>query len=144
VHRAATLRIGGRVVVLRHLGRGHTAGDLVVQVPDADLLLAGDLVEQSGPPAFGDSFPLEWPETVAGLLHLAGPGTIVVPGHGRPVDREFVAAQHRDLATLAWLIRDGDADGAPAEAVAAKAPFGPAVALAAVRRGYAELAGRSG
>lgn len=141
VHRHATLRLGDRMVLLRHLGRGHTAGDLVVQVPDADLLVAGDLVEQGGPPSFEDSFPVEWPDTVAGLLHLAGPGTTVVPGHGGLVDREFIAAQHRDLAALAWLIRDGDADGAPAEAVAARAPFGPAAALTAVLRGYAELSG---
>ena len=144
VVRTATLRLGGRPVQLRHLGRGHTAGDLVVQVPDADLLLAGDLVEESGPPSFEDAYPLEWPETVAGLLHLAGPATTVVPGHGRPVDREFVASQQRDLAALAWLIRDGDADRAPVAAVAAKAPFGPEPAAVAVRRGYAELAGRTG
>ncbi|WP_442933713.1 hypothetical protein [Micromonospora sp. CPCC 206060] len=42
---------------------------------------------------------------------------------------------------LAWLIRDGHADGAPAERLAARAPFGPRAALAAVRRGYAELTG---
>lgn len=144
VHRQATLRIGDRVVLLRHLGRGHTAGDLVVHVPDADLLVAGDLVEEGGPPAFGDSYPLEWPEAVAGLLHLTGPGTTVVPGHGALVDREFVTAQHRELTALAWLIRDGDADGAPAEALAARAPFGPEAALTAVRRGYAELSGRGG
>jgi glyoxylase-like metal-dependent hydrolase (beta-lactamase superfamily II) len=144
VHRSATLRVGDRVVVLRHLGRGHTAGDLVVQVPDADLVLAGDLVEPDAPPSFEDSFPIEWPETVAGMLRLTGPGTTVVPGHGRLVDREFVVAQHHDLARLAWLIRDGDADRAPAEAVAAAAPFGPEAALTAVRRGYAELSGSSG
>lgn len=144
VHQQATVRLGDRLVLLRHLGRGHTAGDLVVQVPDADLLVAGDLVEQSGPPAFEDAYPLEWPETVAALLRLAGPDTTVVPGHGTPVDREFVAAQHRDLAALAWLIRDGDAAGAPAEAVAATAPFGPEAALTAAQRGYAELAGRAG
>jgi hypothetical protein len=40
------------------------------------------------------------------------------------------------------VIRDGHADGAPAEHVAAKAPFGPDAALVAVRRGYAELSGR--
>jgi hypothetical protein len=55
-----------------------------------------------------------------------------------------VVAQHHDLARLAWLIRDGDADRAPAEAVAAAAPFGPEAALTAVRRGYAELSGSSG
>jgi hypothetical protein len=54
-----------------------------------------------------------------------------------------VHRQHDKLTALAWLIRDGHADGAPAEAVAAKAPFGAAAALPAVRRGYAELAGRT-
>jgi glyoxylase-like metal-dependent hydrolase (beta-lactamase superfamily II) len=143
VHRRTTLRVGGRLVVLTHLGRGHTAGDLVVQVPDADVLVAGDLVEQSGPPAFEDSYPLEWPETLAALGHLLGSRTAVVPGHGAVVDRTFVAGQHDRLAGLAWLIREGHADGAPTEAVAARAPFDPPGALTAVRRGYAELGGRA-
>jgi glyoxylase-like metal-dependent hydrolase (beta-lactamase superfamily II) len=139
----ATLDVGGRRVVLRHLGRGHTDGDLVVLVPDADAVLAGDLVEESGPPQFGDAYPLEWPETLAALAHLTGPASVVVPGHGAPVDRAFVRAQHAELTRLDWLIRDGDADGAPAEAVAARAPFGRTTSLVAVKRGYAELAGRA-
>jgi glyoxylase-like metal-dependent hydrolase (beta-lactamase superfamily II) len=139
VHRTATLTVGGREVVLRHHGRGHTAGDLSVHVPDADVLIAGDLVEQSGPPDFGDAYPLEWPETLGALRQFAGAGTAVVPGHGAVVDRPFVDAQHDELAALAWLIREAHADGARPEAVAAKAPFGPRAALVAVRRGYAEL-----
>jgi glyoxylase-like metal-dependent hydrolase (beta-lactamase superfamily II) len=143
VHRTAVLTVGGRTVVLHHLGRGHTAGDLVVHIPDADVLVAGDLVEESGPPDFTDAYPLEWPETVAALRHLAGPRTVVVPGHGAVVDRAFVTAQHEQLATLAWLIRAGHADGQPPEKVAAQAPFGPEVALTAVRRGYAEISGEA-
>jgi glyoxylase-like metal-dependent hydrolase (beta-lactamase superfamily II) len=143
VHMVAELAVGGRSVVLRHLGRGHTAGDLVVLVPDADVVVAGDLIEQGGPPTFGDAYPLEWPESVAALCRLIGPGTVVVPGHGALVDEAFVRGQHEDLTALAWLIRDGHYDGAPVEAVAAKAPFGAAVALPAIRRGYAELAGRT-
>lgn len=141
VHREAELRVGGRAVRLLHLGRGHTAGDLVVQVPDADLVVAGDLVEEGGPPAFGDAYPLEWPDTVHELLHLLGPRTAVVPGHGAVVERAFVAEQHRQLVELEWLIRDGHADGARPEAVAAKAPFGPEASLTAIRRGYTELSG---
>lgn len=34
VHLEATLDLGDRPVALRHLGRGHSVGDLVVQVPD--------------------------------------------------------------------------------------------------------------
>ncbi|MEU4569547.1 MBL fold metallo-hydrolase [Micromonospora sp. NPDC023956] len=141
VHTETVLDVGGRRVVLHHPGRGHTAGDLVVHVPDADVLVAGDLVEQSGPPAFEESYPLQWPEAVAALLRLTTPTTTVVPGHGDPVDVAFVRAQHGQLADLAWLIRAGHTGGAPPERVAAEAPFGARAALVAARRGYAELDG---
>ena len=137
---AATLSLSGRKVELRYLGPGHTAGDLVVCVPDADVVIAGDLIEEGGPPTFEDAFPLEWPHTVERLLQLVtGP---VVPGHGAVVDRDFVAAQHEELSRLAWLIRESHADGADPRKVASQAPFGRATALVAVTRGYAELAGR--
>lgn len=142
VHTESTLDIGGRVAVLRHFGPGHTDGDLVVHVPDADLIVAGDLVEESGPPAFEDSFPVRWPEAVAALLDLTGPASTVVPGHGALVGREFVHGQHTDLTTLAWLIREGHANGSAPEQVAKHSPFGADVSLVAVRRGYAELANR--
>jgi glyoxylase-like metal-dependent hydrolase (beta-lactamase superfamily II) len=141
VHRESTLDIGGRRVVLRHLGRGHTAGDLVVEVPDAGVVVAGDLVEEGAAPSFEDAYPLEWPETLAALLRLTPAEAVVVPGHGSVVGRPFVAGLHDDLTALAWLIRDGHADGALAGSVAARAPFGREVALTAVRRGYAELDG---
>jgi glyoxylase-like metal-dependent hydrolase (beta-lactamase superfamily II) len=141
VHREATLDVGGREVRLLHLGRGHTDGDLVVSVPDTDLLIAGDLVEESGPPSFNDAYPLEWPETLAALLRLAGPDTIILPGHGAPVDRGFVTVQHRELTDLEWLIRAGHADDAAPESVAARAPFGATASLPAIHRGYAELRG---
>jgi glyoxylase-like metal-dependent hydrolase (beta-lactamase superfamily II) len=142
VHTESTMDIGGRVLELRHLGRGHTEGDLVVQVPDAAVLLAGDLIEQGAPPSFDDSFPIDWPDTVHQLLHLATLATVVVPGHGGLVDADFVRAQHDELAELAWLIRAGHADGAPAQEVAVKAPYAAEVALTAVNRGYLQLSGR--
>jgi hypothetical protein len=58
------------------------------------------------------------------------------------VDPEFVQRQHDDLTRLEWLIRDGHADGARPEEVAASAPYGRDAALVAVRRGYGELSGR--
>jgi glyoxylase-like metal-dependent hydrolase (beta-lactamase superfamily II) len=137
----AAIELGGRVVDLAHLGRGHTDGDVVVSVPDAAVLLAGDLVETAGPPGFGDAYPLEWPDTLAAVLHLTTAATVVVPGHGRPVGVDAARAQHDELTALAWLIREGHASGATVEAVAAKAPFDRETSLVAVSRGYAELAG---
>src|SRR5580658_419679 len=39
--------LGDRIVELVFLGRGHTSGDIVVRVPDADAEIVGDLVEES-------------------------------------------------------------------------------------------------
>jgi glyoxylase-like metal-dependent hydrolase (beta-lactamase superfamily II) len=145
VREETVLDVGGRTVQLVHLGRGHTDDDLVVVVPDAATVVAGDLVEESGPPGFGDAWPLDWPATDAALLEivegLVGTAT-VVPGHGAAVGRDFVKAQHDELARLAWLCRDGHADDRPPEDVAAVAPYGPGVALVAVLRAYADLDGR--
>lgn len=104
---AATMHVGDRRVDLRHLGRGHTDNDLVVHVPDAAAWLVGDLVEESGPPMYGSgSFPLDWPATVAALVDQVGAdrAAVVVPGHGAPVDRAFVAAQQAQLRAAADLI----------------------------------------
>ncbi|SCF03943.1 MBL fold metallo-hydrolase [Micromonospora mirobrigensis] len=141
VHTETVLDVGGRRVVLRHPGPGHTDADLVVHVPDADVLVAGDLVERSGPPAFEDSYPLRWPDAVADLLRLTTGATVVVPGHGEPVGVDFVREQHRRLVDQAWLIRAAHTGGAPPERVAAESPFGARPGLVAARRGYAELDG---
>jgi glyoxylase-like metal-dependent hydrolase (beta-lactamase superfamily II) len=52
----ATVEIdpGGRSVELRFLGRGHTDNDIVVLVEDADVLFAGDLLENDATPFFDD------------------------------------------------------------------------------------------
>jgi glyoxylase-like metal-dependent hydrolase (beta-lactamase superfamily II) len=101
VHGSATVDLGGRTVTLLHPGAGHTDHDLVVHVPDAAVLFAGDLVEQGAPPSFDDAYPRIWPSTVDKLLALGA--HTVVPGHGDPVDADFVAAQRDELAEVAVL-----------------------------------------
>jgi len=141
VRREHTLDLGDRDVVLRHFGRAHSPGDLVLHVPDADTVMTGDIIEQGAPPQFGDGYPLDWPDVAAEIRRLCGRYTTVVPGHGEVVDRIFVGLQHDDLSRLAWLIRDGHADGAPAATVAAESPFDLATSLVAVDRGYQALDG---
>lgn len=95
----ATVDLGGRHVTLRHFGRGHTGHDAVVDVPDADVTVVGDLVEEGAPPAFEDSFPLEWAATLDALLPTLRRN--VVPGHGDVVDAAFVAEQRGQIAQVA-------------------------------------------
>jgi glyoxylase-like metal-dependent hydrolase (beta-lactamase superfamily II) len=99
---ATALDLGDRRVEIAHLGRGHTEGDLVVVVPDADVLFAGDLLESAGPPSFGsDSVPDEWPATLDAVIGLMTATTLAVPGHGEPVGREFVFEQRGWIAAHA-------------------------------------------
>lgn len=107
---AATLEFdaGGRAIELRHLGRGHTDNDVVVIVPDADVLFAGDLIEAGAPPYFEDGYPMDWPATVERLVELVT--GIAIPGHGDPGDRGFVVrsmVEIRAIAELASLVHDG-------------------------------------
>jgi glyoxylase-like metal-dependent hydrolase (beta-lactamase superfamily II) len=138
--------LGDRAVELVHPGRGHTSGDLVARVGDVDLLFAGDLVEESldraGVPGFGpDCHPMEWPLTLDLVLSLIGPDTVVVPGHGNPVDHEFVSEQRAAIGVVAETIRDLAGRGIPVDQAldAAEWPY-PRTELAdAVRQGYAAL-----
>lgn len=134
----ATITFGGRRIEMKHLGRGHTDNDLVVVVPDADVVFAGDLIENDAPPSFGDAYPLEWPETVSALAKLVtGP---VVPGHGAPADHEFVVTQQAHLATVAVLARQRYAAGITIEAAAAEGgPFPEATLTEAFGRAWSHL-----
>jgi glyoxylase-like metal-dependent hydrolase (beta-lactamase superfamily II) len=143
---ATVLELGDRMVELVHPGRGHTGGDLVVRVPDADVLLAGDLIEESaardGVPGFGgDCYPLEWPLTLDIVLGLTTQGSVVVPGHGAPVGRDFVEQQRNDIGIVAETIRDLATRGVPFDEAleAAEWPFPRTELGNAVRRGYEQL-----
>lgn len=143
---AKAVDLGGRVVELVHPGRGHTAGDVVVRVGDADVLFAGDLVEESAVrsavPGFGDDcFPMEWPATLDLVVQLLGEGSVVVPGHGLPVDKDFVQEQRSAIGVVAETIRDLASRGVPvADALdAAEWPYPKEQLGRAVQRGYAHL-----
>ncbi|MEY9876116.1 glyoxylase-like metal-dependent hydrolase (beta-lactamase superfamily II) [Streptacidiphilus sp. MAP12-33] len=143
VHGAHDLDLGdGRVVRMRQVGRGHTDGDLVLHVPDADVLLMGDLLEVSGDPAFGpDSFPLEWAPTLDAALALAGPATRYVPGHGETTDASFVRSQRDAIAAVAAQCRALHAAGVPVdEALAAgEWPYEREALDNAVKRAFLHL-----
>ncbi len=139
---AVSLDLGDRLVELVHPGRGHTAGDVVVNIPDAGVLLAGDLVEESGPPVFGeDCWPLEWSATLDLLVSMTPTTAIVVPGHGSPVDRSFVDDQRSDIGIVSGTIRDLASRGVPlAQALeVGDWPFEKQLLEHAVRRGYEQL-----
>ncbi len=139
----SSIDLGDRGVLLAHAGRGHTDGDIRIVVPDARVAFLGDLVEQSAPPSLGpDSWPLDWAATLdAHLPHIVD--TVVVPGHGRPVDAPFVATQRNELAALAAVVLEWHTSGmALEEAIRtpdSRLPYPVESLTAAFERGYAQL-----
>lgn len=72
--------LGKREVRIKHLGRGHTAGDTIAWVPDAGVMFSGDLVEYRSACYCGDAHFGDWPET---LKRVAGHDPVaLVPGRG--------------------------------------------------------------
>lgn len=102
----AALDLGDRQVEIAHVGRGHTGSDLLVVVPDAHVVFVGDLIESAGPPGFGpDSFVHEWAGTLDGVIGLMTDASLAVPGHGEPVEREFVYDARGRVASISGELR---------------------------------------
>lgn len=79
------LHEGSREIQLLFLGRGHSAGDIVVYLPKERIVCAGDLVV-SNVAYMGDAFFDEWIATLGELKKLDF--TLILPGHGRPMEGE--------------------------------------------------------
>jgi cyclase len=77
--REMTLYRGNREIQIRFLGRGHTAGDVVVFLPNEKVVMTGDFLT-SGLSNMSDSFPEEWVASLDALKKLDF--DTVLPGHG--------------------------------------------------------------
>jgi len=137
---AATVDLGDRELQLSYLGHGHTDNDIVIEVPDSEVLFAGDLLENDAAPSYGDAFPRAWATTVSERL-LPLVRNAVVPGHGGVGDRAFVAAQAADLAAMAELGARLAAGELDEEDAVGRAPFPAATARTALSRSLLEAAG---
>jgi glyoxylase-like metal-dependent hydrolase (beta-lactamase superfamily II) len=135
----AAVEVGGRVLELAWLGRGHTDNDIVIGVRDCAALFAGDLLEAGATPYFDDSYPLDWPATVEALRGRArGP---VIPGHGDVGDAAWVSREleaFRALAALGRRVGDGELD---LEAALELAPYPASDARVPLERALAQLRG---
>ena len=131
---------GERSIDIVAAGMGHTPSDIYVHVPDAEVVVAGDLVWNRIHPKTNDGFPPEWAVAVDGIASLKP--SIVVPGHGAVGDLETVetmAAYLRSLDGLVQEARDGALD--PAAALAPPGSDGWQ-GIDRMRRGLASIAAR--
>ncbi len=75
-----TVYLGKRRVDLMHLGRAHTAGDIVAWVPDSKVMFAGDIVEYKSACYCGDAHFTDWPTTLDNIAAMKPEA--LVPGRG--------------------------------------------------------------
>ena len=109
--RRMTVYLGQRRVELMQVGRAHTAGDIVVWVPDARVMFTGDIVEYHSACYCGDGHFGDWGATLDAVASFQ-PGAIA-PGRGDALvgddmvavalesTRDFVASTYRPAAAVA-------------------------------------------
>ena len=97
-----------------HIGRGHTAGDVVAFVPDADVVFSGDLVEYHSACYCGDAHFTDWPATLDRLAEFSAKA--LVPGRGAALKTpkqvaDGIALTEDFLTTLYGAVADSVAKG---------------------------------
>ena len=75
-----TVHLGKRRVDLMHLGRAHTAGDIVIHVPDENVMFTGDIVEDHSACYCGDGHFADWGTTLDAIK--AYDVNSIAPGRG--------------------------------------------------------------
>lgn len=98
-----SLFLGRREVKLMQLGAGHTSGDIVAWVPDAQVMFSGDLIEYHSACYCGDAHLRSWPETLNKIC--AFDPKSVAPGRGDALNgqqtvREALAMTRDFVSTL--------------------------------------------
>lgn len=86
-----TVYLGNRRIDLMHLGRAHTAGDIVIYVPDSNVMFTGDIVEYHSACYCGDGHFHDWPTTLGNIRNFNLDA--IAPGRGDAlVGRKMVNA----------------------------------------------------
>ena len=116
---------GGEPVIVRHVPGAHTDGDLVVWIPRANLVHAGDLVELGAYPF------IDWwaggsldgmIDAVDALLARMDERTRLVPGHGPVATLPVVRAYREMLVAVRARVTRAIASGETVEQLVATTP----------------------
>ena len=83
-----TLKLGGVSVVLTNIGKGHTNGDIVVFIPEAEVLFASDLLYVNSVGYMGSGYMTDWLLALDFLEQIGAKQ--IVPGYGPVSDSEDV------------------------------------------------------
>lgn len=85
-----TLDVDGRSVELIEVGPAHTAGDVLVHIPDAKAIFTGDILFIGGTPLIWNGPVANWIKACDLIVELGC--DVIVPGHGPLTDHTGVTA----------------------------------------------------
>lgn len=111
-----TLSIGGITVAIKHFGTGHTDNDLVIHLPDHNIVHTGDLVFNGLHPFFdpdANATARGWIESLRQTRKLCNAETTVIPGHGPIAGPELIDNQIRYFERLIESIQGEIDKGTP-------------------------------
>ena len=106
-----TVYLGKRQVNLMFLGRAHTAGDIVIHVPDQNVMFTGDIVEYKSACYCGDGHFNDWGNTLNAIKQFNVQA--IAPGRGDAIvgtqmvneaiecTRDFVSNTYQPAAQVA-------------------------------------------
>jgi glyoxylase-like metal-dependent hydrolase (beta-lactamase superfamily II) len=109
-----SLWLGTREIRMLHVGRGHTAGDVIAAVPDCGAVFCGDLVANGHACDGSDAHFTDWPATLDNLAEMQP--AILVSGRGAALTssdgvRQAIEATADFVATLYASAQDSVAQG---------------------------------
>jgi len=121
------LRLGRMTIVLHHFGPGHTDNDVIVQIPELNLMHCGDLFFNRSHPFFdpnGGTSAAGWTRCIQHALDLCDEKTVVIAGHGAFGDKESLGEQLRYVESIVRGVREAHANGLSREEITAMSwPF---------------------
>ncbi len=118
-----SLYLGDRRIELLHLGHGHTTGDVLIYVPDAQLLYTGDVCFSYVTPATHDSNISNWIRILEQILAMKV--RTIVPGHGPIGNRRSIETLIDYFKLVRREARRRYRSGMSARRAAADLPLGP-------------------
>jgi glyoxylase-like metal-dependent hydrolase (beta-lactamase superfamily II) len=149
-----TLDLGGISVRVRFLGRAHTGGDLMLEVPSEKLLFMSEAYLNRVFPAMRSAYGAEWVRTIDRALGLTNVERFI-PGHGfiedAAVSREELVTFRESLLAVMAEVKRLKAAGLTVEQAIAQVNWGPYAqwflaeqqSPIAIRRLWTELDGAS-
>jgi glyoxylase-like metal-dependent hydrolase (beta-lactamase superfamily II) len=96
VGNASSTKFGSVMVSLTHVGAGHTDNDLLVFLPELNVLHTGDLLFNKVWPFVdraGGCDTKGWITSLERAFNMCSKKTMVIPGHGDITDREAITRQ---------------------------------------------------